>query len=88
MHRVSIRGSSGEVRWGYHCAASVGPWTITAEGSGGTLTATVVSHDASRVSQQPLTFVVTRPGAQPWRWELATLQINGDHLIATLSPQE
>lgn len=89
MHRVSIRGSAGEIRWGYHLAASVGPWSILAEGSGGTLTGTVVSHDTFRVSQQPLTFLVARTDGQaPWRWSITGLQIMDGALSASLSPEE
>jgi hypothetical protein len=86
-NRVTVGGLSGEVRWSYHTAASVGKWTVTADASGHTLTAVVVSHDAFKVSQRPLTFVVDR-GRGQWIWSINTLQIAGDTLTATLAPQE
>lgn len=88
MNRVVINGPQGEVRWSYHRAATVGPWTLTAEPAGATLTATVVSSDAFAVSQQPLTFVVPRPSGASWTWPIVTLQIAGGSLTAELGPQE
>lgn len=84
---TTMRGHGGEVRWGYHIASTLKSWTLAAEPAGGTLTAEVVSHDAYRVSQQPLTFVVPRPHGQ-WSWPVQSLQITGTSLRATLGPQE
>lgn len=87
MNHVSMKGLSGAVRWAYHCAATVGPWTLVTDPTGSTLTAQVVSHDAFKVSQQPLTFVVARPNGQ-WIWPIESLQIAGSTLTARLGPQQ
>jgi hypothetical protein len=88
-HKVVMRGQEGEVRWGYHCASTLKDWTFTADpGAGGTVTANVVTHDDFKVSQRPLTFVVTRPSGQQWRWPIQSLQIVGRSLTARVGPQE
>lgn len=86
--RVTIRGKDGVLRWGYFPAATLGSWVVTAEPAGNTLTAQVVSHDALRVSQQPLTFVVTRPNGYAWTWPVQSLQIAGSTVTARLGVQE
>jgi hypothetical protein len=90
MNRAVIRGPEAKVMWSYHTAASLGPWTLTAEGAGGTVTAKVVTHDACAVSQQPLMFVVPRPKGHKWVWTVQTLQISGDQLTLTvnMAPEE
>jgi len=80
MNAFVVRGQEGELRWGYHPAAVLGPWTIT----GDTLTATVVSHDGFRTSQPSVTFRVTRPQGAPWVWAIDTLQIAEGTLTARL----
>lgn len=83
-NKVTIGGQSGEVRWGYHCAATLGQWTV----ADSTLTATVVNHDAFKVAQAPLMFVVDRPRGQQWRWPVVSLSTDGSTLTATLGPVE
>lgn len=77
---VTFGGDAGELRWGYHQAAVLGPWTITGE----TLTATVVSADAFRTSQPAVTFRVSRSSGVPWEWRIAELNIAGASLRARL----
>jgi hypothetical protein len=88
MNTVVIKGAAAQVKWAYHDAASLSSWTVVPDASGGgTLTATVIQMDALRVAQQPLTFVVQRPGSS-WKWTIRELQIAGTSLTATLVPQE
>lgn len=87
-NRFTIGGLVGEVRWGYHPAASIGKWTIVADASGQRLTADIVRSDAYQMAQQPLLFVVERPLGQQWRWAMESLQVSGSALTATLVPQE
>jgi hypothetical protein len=84
---VIFRGSEGIVRWGYHQAVRVGSWTMTGDGGGGTLTASIVSMDSFKASQRPLKFVVVRPGTE-WVWPVDTLQITDTTLHAVLGPVE
>jgi hypothetical protein len=88
MNRAVIRGPEAFVKWGYHVAASLGPWTLTAEGGGGTVTAKVVQHDACAVSQTPLAFVVPRPKGHKWVWPIHGLQISGDQLTLSVGPPQ
>ena len=88
MNRAVIRGPEAQIRWGYHTAASLGPWTLTAEGATSTVTAKVVTHDACAVSQQPLTFVVTRPKGHRWRWPVLEMLQNGDQITLSVGPPE
>jgi hypothetical protein len=85
---ATMRGGSGEVRWSYHRAASLGSWTMTIKPGESTLTASVLTSDAFKVSQQPLTFVVPRPNGKTWRWPVTVLQISGNALTASLGPRE
>jgi hypothetical protein len=84
----AARGAAGVVRWSYHTAASLGPWTMALGPEGITLTASVLSSDAFKVSQQPLTFMVVRPNGVTWRWPIQSLQIDSGSLTASLGPQE
>jgi hypothetical protein len=91
VHRSVFKGPHGLLKWGYLSAATLGPWTLTAETAGDTvrhsLSATVRSQDAYAVSQQPLAFVVPRPSGV-WRWPVESLQIVDGALTAALGPQE
>lgn len=83
---VTMRGVTATIYWGYQLAGTVRDWTaVRSLAEPGTVTATVVTSDAFRVSQRPLTFVVPhKHGA--WRWPIAELQIADDRLTASLSP--
>lgn len=82
-NRIAFSGPSGLIRWGYHTAATVGPWTL----SNGTLTAPIVTCDDFKASQRPLTFVVPQPKSD-WVWSVQSLQIAGGSLTAVLGPSE
>ena len=84
-NRLLIGGPSGALKWGYHDAASLGRWSVTSTVEGLQLSAHVVRVDAFKVSQRPLSFVVDRP-AGAWIWPVASLQITGETLTATLVP--
>lgn len=88
MNRVVLRGPAAEVRWGYRRAAVLGPWTLTSDTSGTSVSATIETADAFAATQQPLTFVVPRPKGPPWRWAVQSLQIAGATLTAVLGAQE
>lgn len=77
---LTFGGATASLMWGYHQAAVLGPWTITAD----TLTATVVSADAFRTSQPALRFRVSRSSGVPWEWRIADLNIAGSSLSARL----
>lgn len=82
---LTINGQAATLRWGYHLAATIGPWSVTrAEEGAWIFVGTILTHDAVRVSQHPLD-VVTPNG---WRWPVTSLQITGASLTATLSPKE
>jgi hypothetical protein len=87
MNKVSIRGSAGEVMWGYYIAASVGSWSISTEGSERVLTGTVTHADALGLSQPVLTFRVSRQNGTPWVWALTGLQIADGTLSAHVSQE-
>lgn len=87
MNKVSIRGSAGAVMWGYHVAASVGSWELSAHGSERVLTGTVTHADAFRLSQPALTFRVTRQNGTPWVWALTGLQIADGTLSAHVTQE-
>lgn len=84
---LTVTGVEGSLRWGYHQAAVLRAWKICREESGVTLTATVVSQDAFRVSQRPLVFVATHAKGA-WTWPIEMLQIQDGALTAHLGPQK
>jgi hypothetical protein len=86
-NRMVLRGSGGAVKWAYHVAATLDSWTMTAEPSGTSLTAKVVSHDTFAASQRPLVLVIPRPTCQ-WKWVVESLQIVDGTLTAQLGQQE
>lgn len=83
---MTVRGLVGQVMWGYHLAGSVSQWTVSKSDGAWSLSATVVSSDAFRLSQRPLVFVAPhKDGA--WRWPIVSLQIEGAALTAQLGPK-
>lgn len=86
---ITIRGAEGKLYWGYHLVGTVRAWTVTRHSPAdpGTLIGTAVDVNAIRASQHPIVFVVTHKHGT-WRWPLATLQIAGTALSATLRPPE
>ena len=83
MNKVTMRGQAGELRWSYHRAAEVRQWELF----GSTLTATLVTSDAYRLAQSPLTFVVPRANGA-WSWPLESLQVDGQSITATVRAEE
>ena len=84
---MKVSGEAGQIRWGYFLAATVKEWTIVREPGAMSLTATIVSKDAVRISQRPLDFNVThRRGV--WTWPITELQVDGDTVTASLSEKE
>ena len=85
---LAIHGPSGAVKWHWHQAASLGPWTLQGVGDSYVLTASIVSSDTYRVSQHPLVFEHVLNG-RPMRWGILpdTLQVAGETLSASLSPE-
>lgn len=80
MNSITLRGTAGDIRQVYHRAASVGAWTI----EGGHLRAQVISHDAYRLTQQPLTFTVYRPNGVTWTWGLSDVSVTDTELHGTI----
>jgi len=88
MNTFVFRGAEGELRWGYHSAATLKDWELTPkDASSFTVTARIVSSDAFRVSQRPIAFTVPRQ-AGAWKWPVQELQVVGETLTALLGPQE
>lgn len=85
---MTVRGLDARLQWGYYAAGTLGAWSVTtAEDGRVTLTATVVSTDAFRVSQRPLVFVA--PHARGvWSWPILELQVSGATLSARLGPKK
>jgi len=75
---------TGELRWGYAVAATLGAWGLER----GVLTARVLEVHPLRVAQPGLSFVVMRPGGTPWVWPVLGLTLDGDRVTATLGPKE
>lgn len=85
---MTITGVTASLKWGYYLAGTLGAWTVTKTDAGTwTLAATVVSTDAGRIAQRPLTFVAPHQGGA-WRWPVTELAIADGALTATLGPPQ
>jgi hypothetical protein len=82
-HAIRITGKLGVIRWGFHEAATVGPWTIQNDAAGVALTAPVTASDPFRLTQAPLSFQAA-VGAGTWRWPVESLTILDGTLTARL----
>jgi len=78
----------GLLLWGYHEAAVLGECELSATRTGVSVTATVVTADAFKSQQQPLTLRIRRPSGVVWTWPVESLDIVGQTLTARLGPQE
>lgn len=76
------------MRWGYHTAATLSAWTLTADTTGMTLVATSTDADAFKVTQHPLTLVVSRQNGQPWIWPLESLHLAGSTVTGRVAVQK
>jgi hypothetical protein len=87
---IHMRGAAAELKALYQPAAQLRAWTLHTIGDSATtqLSAELVSHNARRLAQRPLTFVIQRPRGKSWRWPVLDLRIAGSSLTATLGPQE
>lgn len=84
---VTITVARAVLRWHYRQAAALQGCTIVKVAEGWTLSATVESSDAFRVSQRPLVCEVSHAEGV-WRWPVVSLQIEGASLTAMLGPKE
>jgi hypothetical protein len=98
-HAFGIRGAHASIKWGYHVAAQLGAWTFAGSGvDGGQVSATVVSRDAFRLSQSPLTLVlvlhsvdpVTQKvtGTTPVKWPVRGMADHGETVMVMVGPCE
>lgn len=83
-----IKGVTGELRWSYLTAASFGPYRLDTHADGtARLTARVVSVDAFRATQAPLSAVLW-VGKVTQKRVVTDLQIVGESLTAALGRLE
>jgi hypothetical protein len=86
---ATLSGRDGAtVQWGYHCAASLASWSLSANGATGTLTATVGEADPFKLEQPGLKFCVIRQTGLPWEWPITALHIADRTITATVDLQE
>ena len=78
-----MRGPGGTLWRGYHVAASLGCWTLTAEPDGWDLTAAIISRHPIWSASGPFELELTAPKIC-WRWPIASLNVRGDTAHATL----
>ena len=63
MNTMTMSGAHARIVWGYHTAASVSAWSISASGA---LTATVSSVDTFKLGQHGLSLRVDRQHGHVW----------------------
>lgn len=84
---MQVRGATGEIRWAYLPAVVFGPWRLETEPGGASLQGQVVSRDAFREAQEPLTAVL-HIGRQTLVYPVTSLHVDGGQLSAQLGPQQ
>ena len=87
-NHATLRGAEAVIKWGWHTAVSLGPWSVEVDPTQRTLTGKVVKADTFRVLQQPLKFYVSRPRGTAWVWPVESLHVADGELTARLGPQE
>jgi len=85
---LTISGPEAVIRWGYHRAAVLGPWSMTrrADGMAYDVTATVTSVNAHQIAEDGLTLTTEKP----WRcrWPITSHTIVNSTFTATLGQRE
>jgi hypothetical protein len=87
-----LTGVVGLIKWHYYTAAAINGYTVTRNKAGTVwaLTATVVSADAFKMAQTPLTFVAKHAKGE-WRFPIVSpvsVQRDTYQLTATLGPPQ
>jgi hypothetical protein len=74
---MRLRGVVGRIDWGYFAAAAINGYTVTLDQESGRfqLRATVVTHDAFKLTQRPLVFVAPTKRAE-WRFAIQRFEFN------------
>lgn len=85
---LTLTGHDDAIVWGYHTAASVVSWSLSATGTTGTLTAKVSKADSFKLTQQDLKFRVRRQTGTSWEWPIDSLHIADQTITATVRLQE
>jgi hypothetical protein len=87
LNAFTIRGAVARVEWGYFIAAAIEGYVITRAGKGPSskwrARATVITHDAFKLSQRPLMFVAPTKHGE-WRWPVLTITVTAGRLVADL----
>jgi hypothetical protein len=82
---IRVSGVTGEIRYGYHCAAKVGAWEVAER----VLSAQIVDVcNTWWLTQAPLTFVFPRANGRVMTTPIEGLRVAGDTLTARLGPPE
>lgn len=85
---LTLTGHDGAIVWGYHTAASVVSWSLSATGTTGTLTAKVSKADTFKLTQQDLKFRVRRQAGTSLEWPIDSLHVADGTVTATVRLQE
>lgn len=82
---TTISGLSGELRWGYLPAATLGRWTS----EGRLVRAPLLSSNSVYLARRPLTLRLAL-GARTFQWDGVDVAVVGGRVMVTLpdSPQE
>lgn len=77
---MTVTGAKADVYWGYALAATLTSWTRDKR----EFTATVVSQDEFRMTQQPLQIIVVTAVGR-WVWPVTSLTVDGASLRAEVA---
>lgn len=84
---MDITFAAGQIKWGYHVAATLTSCTVTKGDDNWALSATVADGaNEFRLRQQPLKFVAMH-NSMSWTWPVVSLQRRDGSIDATLGPR-
>lgn len=81
---ATMTGPAARVTWGYHVAAQLQAWSLTADGNTVRLTAAVESSDAFKLTQQGLSLCIPRQKGAVWTYPIESLHIADRTLTAVV----
>jgi hypothetical protein len=86
--RLTLRGGTASILWGYHCAVALTSWAITKQNGRWKLEGVPARVEPFMARQSPLLFTAPREKGQTWAWGIESLVIGPRTVVAQLGPPE
>lgn len=84
MASLRARGTSGELRYGYQAAATLGDWVMESDGTAYRFRAVLLDGDDVWLARRPLALVVAL-GQVEWAWQDVEPSVDGGIVTVALA---